>query len=137
MTPIKPCRASLRDLSDRAAVPGYDPAQVRPGIVHLGVGGFHRAHMARYTHALMALDEGALGWGIMGAGLLPADARIVEALEPQDWLYTLVERDTRTETVQIIGSLAGVVDGAANAAALQDVIVRPEIRIVSLTVTGH
>ena len=137
MTPIKLCRASLPQLDRRAAIPAYDPAAVRGGIVHLGLGGFHRAHMARYTHALMNLDRQNLGWGITGAGLMPADARIVQALAPQDWLYTLVERDIDTETVRIIGSLASVIHAALEPETLLAAIDRPETRIVSLTVTEH
>ncbi|MFL5155589.1 MAG: mannitol dehydrogenase family protein, partial [Microvirga sp.] len=64
---------------------------MRPGIVHLGLGGFHRAHMARYTHELMERDPEALGWGIVGAVLLPSDRRMIESLAPQDGLYTLIE----------------------------------------------
>ena len=92
MNPIRLCRSSLQALSGEVAVPAYDPAQIRPAIVHLGLGGFHRAHMARYTHELMNRDARALDWGIVGAGLLPDDARLARALAPQDWLYTLVER---------------------------------------------
>jgi len=137
MTPTKLCRSSLRNLPGDIAVPSYDPAQVRPAIVHLGPGGFHRAHMARYTHALMNRDPRNLNWGITGAGLLPGDARLVEALGPQDWLYTLVERDAHTERAQIVGSLAGIIDGASDPAALLAAIARPPTRIVSLTITEN
>jgi len=137
MTRTKLCRASLQGLSGSVAVPAYDPAMVQPGIVHLGLGGFHRAHMARYTHALMNLDRRSLGWGIVGAGLLPGDARIVEALGPQDWLYTLVERDARTENAQIIGSLTSVIHAAKNPEPLLEAMAQPQTRIVSLTVTEN
>lgn len=66
MKPIPLSRATLRDLDPRIAVPAYDPAAVTAGIVHLGLGGFHRAHMARYTHALMNGAGDALRWGIVG-----------------------------------------------------------------------
>ena len=137
MIPIKLSRASLQALSGKAAIPAYDPAQVRPGIVHLGMGGFHRAHMARYTHELMNRDAENLGWGIIGAGLLPSDARLIEALKPQDWLYTLVERDARTERAQIVGSLAGIVSGVDDLDGLIAAIASPPTRIVSLTVTAN
>jgi mannitol 2-dehydrogenase len=132
MIAIKPGRASLPCIT-AAARPLFDPAAVRPGIVHIGVGGFHRAHMARYTHELMNFDPTALGWGIMGAGLLPADRRLADALAPQDWIYTLVERDGADERRTLIGSLAGIV----LADEVLDATVRPETRIVSLTVTEH
>ncbi|WP_160299274.1 mannitol dehydrogenase family protein [Sphingomonas sp. SRS2] len=118
-------------------LPVYDPAAVRAGIVHIGLGGFHRAHMARYTHELMNLDAGALEWGITGAGLLPGDARLHAALAPQDWLYTLVERGAAGEDVSLIGSLAGMILAAGDSAALLDAMARAETRIVSLTVTSH
>ncbi|MGG5807687.1 mannitol dehydrogenase family protein [Falsiroseomonas sp. CW058] len=115
--------------------PGHDPAQVRPGIVHLGPGAFHRAHMARYTHEVMARDPGALGWGILGAGLLPGDRLVRDSLLPQDWLYTLVERDGAQESAAVIGSLAGIIDASGSSEALLARIDDPAIRIVSLTVS--
>lgn len=130
-------RRTLAGIPPAIGRPAYDPAEVRPGIVHLGLGGFHRAHMARYTHALMNRDAVALGWGIIGAGLLPSDHRMRDALAPQDCLYALVERDGVRETVEIIGSLADVIFAGEDSAALLDAIEKPEIRIVSLTVTEH
>ena len=78
-----------------------------------------------------------LGWGIIGAGLMPDDRRMRDSLEPQDNLYTLVERSATQETVAVIGSLADVVFAGEFSAALLNAIERPEIRIVSLTVTEH
>jgi mannitol 2-dehydrogenase len=137
MHPILLSRATLRQLDPRIAVPAYDPGAVTPGIVHLGLGGFHRAHMARYTHALMNLGGDAPGWGIVGAGLLPSDRRMADALVPQGGLYTLVERQGDDEHVAVIGSIAEVIFAGEDSAALLDAIDRPEIRIVSLTVTEH
>ena len=70
-------------------VPGYDRRQVTTGIVHLGVGAFHRAHQAIYLDRLMNVG-GGLEWGICGVGVLPGDARMRDALHAQDCLYTLV-----------------------------------------------
>ncbi len=137
MDPIALNRAALARLPESVHVPRYDPANVTPGIVHLGLGGFHRAHMARYTHDLMQAHPDALRWGIVGAGLLPADRRMRESLAPQDNLYTLVERSFTEETVSVIGSLAAVVFAGEDSAELLDAIDRPEIRIVSLTVTEN
>jgi mannitol 2-dehydrogenase len=137
MTLIKLRRASLESLSGKVGTPAYDPAQVRPGIVHLGFGNFHRAHMARYTDELMSLDPAALAWGIVGAGLMEGDQKAVDALAPQDWLYTLVERDADGETAKIIGSVAEVILAAGDPEPLLETIVRPETKIVSLTVTEH
>lgn len=128
-------RAALGALPAGIRRPGYDPADVTAGIVHLGLGGFHRAHMARYTHALMEADPAALGWGILGAGLLPGDRPVIESLAPQDGLYTLVEREGGEEEAAVIGSLAGIVFAGEGTEALLDAIDDPAIRIVSLTVT--
>ena len=125
MPPITLNRANLAYLRPSVHVPGFDPARVVGGIVHLGLGGFHRAHMARYTQELMERRPDSLGWGIVGAGLMPADRRMHDALAPQDGLYTLVERDAAGETVKVIGSLAGVVFAGESSAALLDIIDRP------------
>ncbi len=137
MPPIPLNRANLSRLQSPVAAPGFDPARVTPGIVHLGLGNFHRAHMARYTHNLMERRPDALQWGIVGAGLLPGDRRMQESLAPQDNLYTLVERSFTEETVTVVGSLAAVMFAGESSAALLDAIDRPEIRIVSLTVTEN
>ncbi len=130
-------RHALAALPPGVAGPGYDPAGVSAGIVHLGLGGFHRAHMARYTHDLMNIDPEARRFGIVGAGLMPGDRRMEQSLAPQDNLYTLVERSGESEAVTVIGSLAGVIFAGQDSTALLDVIDRPAIRIVSLTVTEH
>lgn len=119
------------------APPAYDVSQVTAGIVHIGLGGFHRAHLARYTHDLMELDPSALSWGIAGAGLRPSDAPLLEALRRQDGLYTLVERDGDGERKTLIGSIVGTIDASADTAALLDAIAQPEIRIVSITVSEN
>ena len=137
MNPTALSRATLRSLDPRIAVPTYDPAAVTGRIVHLGLGGFHRAHMARYTHALMNRGGDALGWGIIGAGLLPSDRRVADALHPQGGLYTLVERQGDDEHVGVIGAIPEVIFAGEDSAALLDAIDRPDIRIVSLTVTEH
>jgi len=132
-TPLN--RISLDQLPAVIGVPGYDPAAVTGGIVHIGLGGFHRAHMARYTHDLMALDGEAIGWGIVGAGLIESDRALLADLEAQDRLYTLVERDGESETAIVIGVLAGTVFAGDGSAALLEAI--RQARIVSLTVTEH
>src|ERR1700754_4868624 len=82
-------QASLSSPAPAVAVPSYDRSQVTAGIVHFGVGGFHRAHQAMYLDRLM--NEGkALDWGICGVGVLPGDRRMNDAMQAQDCLYTLV-----------------------------------------------
>lgn len=137
MQPVELNRINIARLRPPVRLPGFDLALVTAGIVHLGLGGFHRAHMARYTHDLMGMRPDMLGWGIVGAGLMPSDRRMRDSLEPQDNLYTLVERSAADETVAVIGSLAGVIFAGESSEALLDVIDKPAIRIVSLTVTEH
>jgi mannitol 2-dehydrogenase len=137
MTVTTLSRRAPLDLPAGVAAPRYDLAAVSPGIVHIGLGGFHRAHFARYTHDLMALDPSALGWGIVGSGLRSSDAALLATLGGQDGLYTLVERDADRETRTVIGSIVGAIDASANSAALLDAIARPETRIVSVTVSEH
>ena len=134
---IELCRAALGGLPDAVSTPRFDTARLSPGIVHLGLGGFHRAHMARYMHELMERDEAARSWGIIGAGLMRGDGPLIAGLEAQDRLYTLVERDGGTERARVIGSLAGVIDAGQSTAVLLDALADARIRIVSLTVTEN
>lgn len=137
MTPLRLSRATLRQLPHSIRVPSYDPALATAGIVHLGIGGFHRAHMARYTHDLFEREAESREWGIVGAGLLPADRRMHETLLAQDGLYTLVENSGAQETVSVIGAITQLVHCAADSSALLRAIDHPLIRIVSLTVTEN
>lgn len=137
MTPTRLSRAALTKFAAAVRVPAYDPAQVTPGIVHLGFGGFHRAHMARYTHNLMEARRDACHWGIAGAGLLPSDRAMHEALAPQDGLYTLVERDGERESVTVIGAVTGTIHAADDSTPLLAAIDHDGIKIVSLTVTEN
>ena len=127
--------AALRLLPPAVAAPAHDPAALRPGIVHLGPGNFHRAHMAAYLQDVMAIRPDAVEWGIVGAGLMPRDRWLVEALRSQDHLYILVERGTEGERAQVISSLVGAVFAADDPAPLLATIATPTVRIVSLTVT--
>ena len=108
----------------------YDRSTVTPGIVHLGIGAFHRAHMAAYVDSLLARTP---DWGIVGASLRRPDTR--EALEPQDFLYTLAIRDASGTKPRIVGSILDVLDANTQRAELIETMASPAIRIVSLTVT--
>jgi len=129
-----PLRAANLDSIAALAVPTprYDRNALVPRILHLGVGGFHRAHMALYT------DEAAAGgsdWGIRGVGLLDADRRISDVLRAQDKLYTLIERDTGGSNVRIVGSIVDYALAAGNVEAFVQRIADPELGILSLTIT--
>src|SRR5262245_62954904 len=80
---------TLASVADRLPTPAYDRSRVSTAVVHVGVGGFHRAHQAMYHDRLMNQGQ-ALDWGICGVGVMAADRRMKEALDAQDGLYTLV-----------------------------------------------
>jgi mannitol 2-dehydrogenase len=138
VTPVTTTRLSLGtlgELDDRVAVPAYRPQDVTTGVVHLGVGGFHRAHQAMYLDRLM--NEGGAGdWGICGVGVLPHDRRIVETLNEQDGLYTLVVKhpDGRREP-RVVGSIRRMLFAPDGPQAVVDAMADPATRIVSLTIT--
>ena len=116
-------------------VPEYDRSAIGVGIVHIGVGGFHRAHQAVYVDQLMREGE-ALEWGICGVGVLPGDRRMQEALDAQDGLYTLVLKhpDGRYEP-RVIGSIVRFLLAPEDPAAVIEAMADERVRIVSLTVT--
>jgi len=127
--------ASLSSLDPAVAVPGYDRGTVSAGIVHLGVGAFHRAHQALYLDRLMN-DGKALDWGIVGVGVLPGDARMRDALAAQDCLYTLVEKSPDgSQQARVIGSIVEYLLAPDDPEAVVERMADPAIRIVSLTVT--
>jgi mannitol 2-dehydrogenase len=115
-------------------LPGYDRKKLTPGIVHIGLGNFHRAHMAVYLDDLFALGVGH-DWAILGAGVREGDARMREALIAQDCLSTVIELDPKGKSARRIGSMIDFLPVEPDNAALIAAMSRPEIRIVSLTVT--
>lgn len=122
--------ATLRLLPPSVARPSYDRASLGQGIVHLGVGAFHRAHQAAYTEAV--LNAGDLRWGITAASLRSPDTR--DALAPQDGLYTLDVRG-EAERLAVIGAVTRILVAPENPAALVAALADPATAIVSLTVT--
>ncbi|NTT84354.1 mannitol dehydrogenase family protein [Tabrizicola fusiformis] len=116
------------------ALPAYDRSALRPGIVHIGLGNFHRAHMAVYLDDLFALGE-SHDWAILGAGVRANDAAMREALVAQDCLSTVIELDPAGKSARRIGAMVDFLSVEADNAALIAAMTRPEIRIVSLTVT--
>ena len=130
---VRLCAATVDELADRCPVPEYDRDALRPSIVHLGVGGFHRAHLATYVDDLCR--AGSTDWGIVGAGLLPADRAMADALEPQDELYVLVSRGADDTEARVIGSIVDYVLAVDDLDALLDLIAAPTTQIVSMTIT--
>jgi mannitol 2-dehydrogenase len=117
------------------AVPRYDRSELRPGILHVGVGNFHRAHQAVYLERLQnaAFDP---AWGLIGAGVREPDALMRQKLAEQDWLYTVVEVEGDDLSASVVGCMTDFVpvDPATNAPLIA-AMSNPEMRIVSLTVT--
>lgn len=113
----------------------YDRTQVQTGIMHIGVGNFHRAHQAFYTHLLLK-DEDLRDWGICGVALLPNDQRLYQALHKQDNLYTLTVcgRDGRDEAYQI-GSIVKLLWAGESSEAILNKMADKSIRIITLTIT--
>lgn len=126
---------NLASLPASVGRPTYDRSRVTVGIVHVGVGGFHRAHQAMYVDQLMNKGE-ALDWGICGVGLLPGDARMRDALHSQDCLYTMMLKhpDGRYEA-RVIGSIVDYKFLPDDPEAVLEIMAAPATRIVSLTVT--
>ncbi|MCK0195843.1 mannitol dehydrogenase family protein [Ancylobacter sp. 6x-1] len=117
-----------------ATLPAYDRAALTPGIVHIGLGNFHRAHQAVYLDDLFALGE-SHDWAIIGAGVRAPDAAMREALKAQDYLSTVIELDPSGRRARRVGSMIDFVPVEAGNGPLIAALSRPEIRIVSLTVT--
>lgn len=126
---------ALALLDPSVPVPCYDRSQVRSGIVHIGVGGFHRAHQAMYLDTLMRSGK-ALDWGICGVGLLPGDRRMRDVLASQDYLYTLVvKHPDGTLEPRVLGSIVDYLFAPDDYEAVIEKMASQDIRIVSLTVT--
>jgi fructuronate reductase len=122
--------ATLDRLPKSIQKPGYDRSAIATGIVHLGLGAFHRAHQAAYTDTLLADDP---RWGILGVSLRSADTR--DALQPQDGLYSVSAADGRDIKRRVVGALTGIMVAPEDPAGLIARLADPAARIVSTTVT--
>ncbi|MCW4114009.1 mannitol dehydrogenase family protein [Aurantimonas sp. MSK8Z-1] len=129
---VKLSAATLPKL-EGATVPGYDRAKLKAGILHFGVGNFHRAHQAVYLDDLFNTGEGH-DWALVGAGMLPSDAVMRERLAAQDFLTTVVEQDNDRTAARVTGPMIDMLP-AGDAAAIIEKLTDPAIRIVSLTIT--
>ncbi|PNH79936.1 mannitol dehydrogenase family protein [Arthrobacter sp. AFG20] len=127
--------AALPELAGRLSVPNYDRSAVSTGIVHFGVGGFHRSHEAMFIDRLLNRG-GSNDWGICGVGVLPSDARMRDILQTQDGLYTLVLKNhAGGDDARIIGSINEYLYAPDDPAAVIGKLADPATRIVSLSVT--
>ncbi len=133
LSPIALCAATLDEVAARSVtVPTYDRSALSPRIVHLGVGGFHRAHLALYCDQLA--QQGG-DWGICGVGMLDSDATMASVMAEQDHLYTLTAKGNGVPTSQVIASIVEYHHVAGDREAFKAIIARPETAIVSMTIT--
>jgi mannitol 2-dehydrogenase len=131
-TAVKLSLANLAAIGADVAKPSYAREDLSPGIIHIGVGNFHRAHQGIYLHRLFNSGRDR-DWAIIGAGIKSYDERMRQKLQPQDWLTTVVELDPNGYSATISGAMIDFAE--IDPAALVAAMARPEIRIVSLTVT--
>jgi fructuronate reductase len=122
---------TLAALPASVAAPSYDLTKLKPGILHLGIGAFHRAHQAVYTDTALADSFGP--WGIIGVSLRQPEIR--NKLIDQDYLYAVIERNKSGEKASVIGAVRNVLFAPENISTVLDHIARPDIRIISTTVT--
>lgn len=127
-------RAALGHLAPTVETPGYDLAAVSAGIVHFGVGAFHRTHQAMFIDEI--LGRGFPEWAICGVGILEGDRAVRDALRAQDNLYTLVTSSPDgTSAARVIGSIHEYLYAPDDPNAVLDRLANPWTRIVSLTIT--
>ena len=131
--PVQLARSALPALAQRLSVPLYDPAAITPGILHFGVGNFHRAHQAVYLDDLFN-HGGDPSWGIIGTGVRPADRQMHDALAAQDWLTTVVAQEAAGSTARVTAAMVGFIPPGERRAIVNR-LADPAIRIVSMTVT--
>tara|TARA_R110000744_G_scaffold89877_1_gene174686 strand:- start:274 stop:1755 length:1482 start_codon:yes stop_codon:yes gene_type:complete len=126
---------NLAEISTQLPTPTFDRKSLKVGIVHVGVGGFHRAHQAFYTHLLQE-KENASDWGICGIGLRKGDQKIHDVLQKQDGMYTLIIKHPDGKIVsQVIGSIIDFKLGYDTPNVVIDQMAHPDTKIVSLTIT--
>ena len=118
-------------LAGSVVKPAFDPKTLKPGILHIGLGAFHRAHQAVYNDLALAKEPGE--WGIVGISLRSLD--IVRDLKAQDHLYSVVTRSGAGESVQVVGSIVKGISAVEDREELLALLVDPAIRIVTITVT--
>ncbi len=126
---------NLSQFKDRVSIPLYDRSKVKTGIVHVGIGGFHRAHQAFYTDQLLH-DKSITDWGICGVALLDFDTKIYKTLKEQDGLYTLIVKELDgTLTKRIIGSIVECLYAPENPIKVIEKMASPDVKIITLTIT--
>jgi mannitol 2-dehydrogenase len=132
---IKLNEKNLSLLPNEVITPAYDRSKVKAGIVHIGVGGFHRAHEAFYTDQVLQSHNGRK-WGICGVSLLESDRKIFDTLVNQDGLYTLMITNPDGKlNARVIGSIIEYLFAPENPVAVIEKMADPDIKIITLTIT--
>lgn len=128
------CNATLNELPEGVKRPTYDRSKLTPGIIHIGLGNFHRGHQQWYLHRLMeqGLDT---DWAIIGAGVRSFDEAQRVKMAAQDYLTTLIELDPAGTSAEVVGSMIDYVPVAEGNGPLIERMAQPDIRIVTMTVT--
>src|SRR4051794_35850381 len=117
----------------RVSVPSYDRASLEPGVVHIGVGSFHRSHQAVFFDELARRGLGN-GWAVTGVGL--HHRKMKEALQAQDWLYTVVARGRHGDDARIVGVMTRYLFALDEYDAVVEALADERTRLVTLTITG-
>jgi mannitol 2-dehydrogenase len=125
--------ANLDKLPAKVAAPGYKRESLKAGILHFGVGNFHRAHQAIYLDDLFNIGKGH-DWAIIGAGVMPSDAAMRDKLKAQDFLTTVVEQDNNKTGARVTAPMIDII-APDDKQALIEKLADPTIRIVSMTIT--
>ncbi|QCX38940.1 mannitol dehydrogenase family protein [Aureibaculum algae] len=132
---IKLNQKNLAEIAKRISCPTYNRSNIKTGIVHVGIGGFHRAHEAFYTDALLH-DDSIKDWGICGVALLEFDTKIYNTLKEQNGLYTLIIKELDgTLTKRVIGSIVECLYAPENPTTVIEKMASPEVKIITLTIT--
>lgn len=135
MTSYKLNSENLTQFKTKVSIPEYDRKQLKTGIVHVGIGGFHRAHEAFYTDQLLH-DTSVTDWGICGVALLDFDTKIYNTLKEQDGLYTLIIKELDGSlTKRVIGSITEVLYAPENPIKVIEKMASVDVKIISLTIT--
>lgn len=132
--PVSLSNANLGKFPEAVLRPDYDRSKLTPGIVHIGLGNFHRSHQAWYLHRLMQSGE-AFDWAIVGAGVRPYDEAQRQKLASQDFLTTLIKLDPSGGSIEVVGSMIDYIPVVEGNAPLIKRIADPAIRIVAMTIT--
>jgi mannitol 2-dehydrogenase len=130
--PVTLCEANLHRLPARVSAPRYDRRALRPGVVHLSVGSFHRSHQAVYFDDLA--QRGERDWGIVGIGL--RRPRLRAALTPQDGLYTVLARGPERDEARVVGAMTKYLFAPEQRAAAMEALVDERTALVTLTITA-